>query len=195
MGRLIFNVERRLQGSLPVPLNDCGVKQSYALAEYLKTVTIEAIYASPRLRAKRTAQIIGEILQQPILEDDRLAEIAFGKFEGHTFAEVQERFPVAYLNWRSGYRRYRVPDGESRFDVQLRMQSAWEDIVSAGDKETVAIVGHSSAIMILLASLFTSLPAKSMLNTSITTLERSQEIWRIQSFGETPHLKNNQDTP
>ena len=185
-GQTDFNRERRLQGAMPVPLNECGRSQSRSLAEYLKTVRIDAIYASPRSRALETAQIVGELLRQPVRQDERLAEIAFGDFEGHTFAEVEARFPLAYRKWESGYRPYQVPGGESRLDVQRRMQAAWDEITSKSDMETVALVGHSSAMMIWLASMFAQLPDKPMKNTSITTLERFEDIWQISAFAEMP---------
>lgn len=172
---------------MPVPLNERGRSQSRSLAEYLKAVPIDAIYSSPRSRALETAQIIGEVLRQTVRQDERLAEIAFGDFEGHTFVEVEARFPLAYRKWESGFRPYRVPGGESRLDVQRRMQAAWDDITSKSDVETVAIVGHSSAMMILLASMFAQLPEKPMTNTSITTLERFEDIWQISAFAEMPH--------
>lgn len=188
-GQTGFNTERRLQGAMPVPLNDCGRRQAHLLAQFLQTWPIDAIYTSPRARAKETARIIGNCLKQTVYEDERLAEIAFGDFEGHTFAEVAKLYPVAYEKWESGYRRYRVPGGESRLDVQLRMEAAWADITDADSGDTtVAIVGHSSAMMIFLAAMFAFLPSKPVLNTSITTLERVQDIWRIKSFAETPHL-------
>ncbi|MYE27027.1 MAG: histidine phosphatase family protein [Chloroflexi bacterium] len=186
-GQTDFNRERRLQGAMPVPLNECGRSQSRSLAEYLNAVPIDAIYSSPRSRALETAQIIGEILGQTVRQDERLAEIAFGDFEGHTFAEVEARFPVAFRKWQSGFRPYRVPGGESRLDVQRRMQAAWDDITSKSELETVALVGHSSAMMILLASMFAQLPDKPMKNTSITTLERFEDIWQISAFAEMPH--------
>jgi len=187
-GQTDFNLEHRLQGALPVPLNECGRSQSRALAYHLKTDSIEALYTSPRSRALETAQIIAAVLGQEVCEDERLAEIAFGDFEGHTFAEVESLFPLAYRKWESGYRPYRVPGGESRLDVQRRMQAAWDDITGATNGETVAIVGHSSAMMILFASMFVRLPDKAMKNTSITTLERFEDTWRISAFAELPHL-------
>ena len=187
-GQTDFNKEHRLQGALPVPLNDCGRLQSKLLAEHLRTVTIDALYSSPRQRARETAQIIAKILGKKVHEDERLGEIVFGDFESHTFAEVKSLYPSAYRKWESGYRAYRVPGGESRIDVQLRMQAIWNEITSLRDLETVAIVGHSSALMILLASMFARLPEISMSNTSLTTLERFQDVWEITGFGETPHL-------
>ena len=188
-GQTDFNLEHRLQGAMPVPLNECGRSQSRTLAQYLKTVPVDAIYTSPRSRALETAQIVGGALEQTVHEDERLAEIAFGDFEGHTFAEVEARFPLAYRKWESGYRLYQVPGGESRLDVQWRMQAAWDDITSVSDLETVAMVGHSSAMMIMLASMFARLPEKPMKNTSITTLARFEDIWQISAFAEMPHEK------
>lgn len=185
-GQTDYNLEHRLQGSMPVPLNECGRAQSQSLAAYLKTVQIDAIYSSPRSRALETAAIIGEALGQKVNEDERLAEIAFGDFEGHTFAEVEARFPLAYRKWESGYRAFRVPGGESRLDVQRRMQAAWDEITSNSDVATVAMVGHSSAMMIMLASMFAQLPKKPMKNTSITTLERFEDIWQISAFAAMP---------
>ena len=187
-GQTGFNTERRLQGAMPVPINERGEQESRALAEYLRTRQIDALYASPRLRAKQTADIVAARLGVRAIEDERLAEIAFGIFEGHTFAEVERKFPQAYAKWETGYRAYRVPEGESRLDVQLRMQAAWDDIVKADGHERVAIITHSSALVILLAAMFTVLPQKRLLNTSITTLERCDEIWRIKAYAETPHL-------
>ena len=188
-GQTAFNTESRLQGALPVPLNDCGRTQSYAVAQQLRSTPIDAIYSSPRLRASETARIIAEVLGKPIKEDERLAEIAFGDFESHTFTEVQKRYPVAYRMWASGYRPYRVPNGESRLDVQRRMLAAWNDIISAPDLGTVVIVSHSSAMMIMLASMFAQLPDKPMKNTSVTTLKKYRNIWEIAAFAEAPHLR------
>lgn len=186
-GQTDFNLERRLQGAMPVPLNERGRLQSRALAKYLKSIPIDAIYTSPRSRALETAQIISAVLGREAREDERLAEIAFGDFEGHTFAEVEALFPAAYRKWESGYRPFRVPGGESRLDVQRRMQAAWDDITSKADLKTIVMVGHSSAMMILLASMFASLPDKRMKNTSITTLERFEDTWQISGFAQLPH--------
>ena len=188
-GQTEYNLERRLQGTLPVPLNAQGRAQAAQLARYLAGRHIDALYASPRIRAWDTAQIIGEALEMPIIADERLAEIAFGRFEGHTFAEVATLYPAAYRKWDAGYRSWPVPGGESRIDVQRRMQSAWQDIVCSEDAEVVAIVTHSSAMMILLSAMFAMLPRTGLPNTSITTLRRFDDIWEIAGFGETPHFE------
>ena len=187
-GETDYNRQHRLQGALPVPLNETGRAQARAVADYLMDAGIGALYSSPMSRALETAQIIGARLKLPPLEDARLGEIAFGDFEGLTQSAAAERHPEAYHRWQSGYLAYPVPGGESRLDVSRRMRAAFDDILGADAAPTVAIVGHGSAIAIFLGSLFAVLPGTRLLNTSITTLIRRGDICEIAGYGETPHL-------
>ena len=186
-GETDFNRQRRLQGAMGVPLNETGREQARLLAAHLGGASLDIIYASPISRAEETAAIIAAELDLPLQQDSRLREIAFGDFEGLTFAEVKARYPEAARKWESGYLRYRVPGGESRDDVSRRMRQAWDEIVSA-DHENVALVSHGSALMMFLGSLFAVLPGKGLPNTSITTLRRRDDIWEIDGFAELPHL-------
>ncbi len=45
-------------GRLDIPLNETGKSQADGIAEYLSGAKIDAIYASPVLRAAQTAQAI-----------------------------------------------------------------------------------------------------------------------------------------
>lgn len=187
-GETDYNRERRLQGMMGVPLNDTGREQARALAAHLRELSLEAVYTSPVSRASETAAIVASALDLPLHEDDRLREIAFGAFEGMTFAEVQRSYPEAARHWESGYLSYRAPGGESREDVSRRMRGAWDEIISGGGKR-VAVVSHGSAIMMFLGSLYAVLPGGGISNTSITTLRRRGDIWEIAGFAQVPHLK------
>lgn len=188
-GQTDYNKQHRMQGALQVPLNDEGRAQARSLAVHLADCGIGAIYSSPMPRAMQTAQILAERLQQTPRQDARLGEIAFGCFEGLTKTEAATQYPEANRRWQTRFLAYRVPGGESRLDVQRRMRAAWDDILRADAAPTVAVVGHSAAIVIFLGSLFAVLPDKNLSNTSITTLKRQGDIWEIAGFGETPHLQ------
>ena len=187
-GETDFNRERRLQGVMEIPLNERGREQAAAVANYLKDIPIDALYTSPILRARETAEIIGNVIGMPPSDDERLREIEFGVFEGLTFAEIKQRFPTAHRNWTTGYLAYNVPQGESRRVVQGRMRAAWEDLTAHSDHKTVALVSHGSAIAIFLGSLYALLPDSSIKNTSITTLEYREPIWEIAGYAQTPHM-------
>lgn len=57
-GQTDWNLDRRIQGSTDIPLNDTGRADALAAAELLGTATHHAIYASPLIRAHETARII-----------------------------------------------------------------------------------------------------------------------------------------
>lgn len=189
-GETDYNRDGRLQGALPVPLNDNGRVQAQALGLHLKRQSIEAIFTSPLSRAQETADLIGQILNASIVADKRLQEINFGQFEGLTHAQIEEEYEDEYRMWNAGDMLYAVPGGESRRSVQSRMTQAWEDITSQNGYDTVAIVSHGAALKILLHHVFYRLPNISLRNTSITTLSRFRHIWEIESFAETPHLND-----
>ena len=119
-GESVHNAEGRIQGQLDVPLSDFGRRQGEAIAEALAALPIDAIYASPLLRALETAQIVARRLRLPIRTDDRLKEINVGVFQDRLRAEVAQLYPDEFARWTSGEPDFAVPGGESRRDLQER---------------------------------------------------------------------------
>ena len=66
-------------------LSQAGVKQVEEVSKIIDSNKIDQVYASPLIRAKRTAQILTDF-QKDIITDDRLKEMDFGSWEG------QQRF-------------------------------------------------------------------------------------------------------
>jgi broad specificity phosphatase PhoE len=69
-GQTDFNAPPvRIQGALDPPLNETGVAQARDLAELVAGEGIRALYASDMLRARMTAEIVGErIGLEPVIE-------------------------------------------------------------------------------------------------------------------------------
>ena len=189
-GETDFNSEGRLQGNMPVPLNDLGRRQAHALGRFLQGCRIDTLRASPIKRSLETATIINSYLNLPLIEDGRLREIEFGIFEGFTYEEAKLRYPDAVADWDTGYLAYKVLEGESRLDVQKRMREAWEEITTRGAESTVALVTHGSAIALFLRHMFAHPPEDPIANASITSIERRDSIWAITGYAQTPHLES-----
>ena len=81
-GETDWNKEQLLQGWHDIPLNESGLKQAEETRDKLRDVPFAAIYSSPLLRAKKTAEIIAAPHGIPVITDDRLRERHFGKWEG-----------------------------------------------------------------------------------------------------------------
>ena len=89
-GQTDWNVEERIQGQIDIELNDEGIKQAEQARDSFQNEKFDLIIASPLKRARKTADIINQVLNVEIIEDARLMERSFGKSEGLTKAEIRE---------------------------------------------------------------------------------------------------------
>ena len=80
-GQTDWNAQHRVQGITDIPLNKIGVVQAEELRNKVRKIDFDACYASPLIRAQKTAEIATEGKYR-ILLDDRLRERGFGKLEG-----------------------------------------------------------------------------------------------------------------
>ena len=112
-GETVFNLEGRIQGQLNSHLSPLGQRQCAAVADALAGEPIEAIIASPLERALESARCLSDKLRLPVQTDPRLMEINAGIFQGHTWAEINEKFPQEADLWRSQDPDFRIPQGES----------------------------------------------------------------------------------
>jgi probable phosphoglycerate mutase len=100
----------RHTGRTDLPLTAKGEEDGLRLRERLRGLSFDHVFASPLLRARRTAELAGF---RPEI-DPELIEWHYGQFEGLTSTEIQARLP----NWnlfRDG-----CPDGESPADTAAR---------------------------------------------------------------------------
>ena len=86
-GETDWNADGRLQGHTDRPLNDFGRRQARELAAKLAGDELEAIYASDLVRARETAEIVGERLGLTTVLDPDLREKDWGNWEGLTAVE------------------------------------------------------------------------------------------------------------
>ncbi|MHB1418792.1 MAG: alpha-ribazole phosphatase [Bacillota bacterium] len=174
-GQTVWNQDGRFQGHTNVELSEDGKKQARQLAHALKKEKVTAVYTSDLSRAKSTAQIIAsdfDLEEQVILE---LKEINFGRWEGLTYREINEKFSELAAVWRSKPATVQIPGGESFKEVMDRASLAVEQLVLRHPKETVVVVSHGATIRtIICAAVGLDLDHIWQLrldNTAITTIE------------------------
>ncbi len=127
-----------IAGRLPLALSAEGITQAEKLRDFFSDKNIEAIYTSPVLRARQTAEIVGSAVLSPI-PDLRLAE-TFSAYQGMRYeTEVDEHDLYAHRESLGG---------ENMQDQQERMISFWQDLA---DKETknIVIVSHGHPLWAL----------------------------------------------
>lgn len=164
-GETDWNVERRIQGSTDIPLNENGIRQAHSLAGYLerqvvgKGGTITHIFTSPLERAKETAEIVGARLRVPVEAVSGLEEMNFGICEGKSWLEAKAMYPQELSEWEENKRERRILGGESYQDVLDRFFSAYKIMKRRlslaeldGEKDNnILIITHGAVIMLLLS--------------------------------------------
>lgn len=135
-GQTDWNVVARLQGKSDIPLNDTGRAQAVKTRDLLKEVKMDKIYCSPLQRAKETASIINELWHLPIIEDERLIERGFGKFEG------VHRDEIDFANLWIYDTKPMFEGGEDTASFYARVTSFLDDIRNEAIENNILLVAH-----------------------------------------------------
>ncbi len=190
-GETAWNVEERWQGWLDVPLNDHGRHQVERLATLMRNIGLGALYSSDLRRAVESAEVIGRHSGLDPMLGARLRERNIGRWQGLKLDEVRQWFPKDYTLYSADRMNFRIPDGETLLDVQERMSAAFDDIVRQDAAETIGIVSHTDSIRVLLMKLIDGFDAESarLGNSSVTTIVRDGDGWRIVVPNDTTHLE------
>jgi broad specificity phosphatase PhoE len=149
-GETTWNREARFQGQIDVPLNDRGREQARELARRAQAEGIAALYASPLLRARETAEIVGAELGLDVRVDDRLKEMDVGAWGGRLKADVQAEDAEVWARWREAGEDWRFPEGESLGEQQERVVAALVDITQARELPAL-VVCHRGVVRCALA--------------------------------------------
>jgi probable phosphoglycerate mutase len=121
-----------------LPLTDQGEEVARSLAPRL-TGSFDLVLTSPRLRARRTAELSGHPEAEP---DEDLAEWAYGDYEGRTTEEIRETVPD-WTVWS-----HPCPGGETGDQVAARLDRVVERCQDVG---RALVFGHGHALRALTA--------------------------------------------
>jgi probable phosphoglycerate mutase len=121
-----------------VALTPAGEDAARALRRRLGQESFDRVLTSPRLRARRTAELAG--FPAAVVDED-LAEWAYGELEGLTTDAIQDRVP-GWTIWTHG-----GVGGESVAQVEARADRFIERVRATGGR--VLCFGHGHALRVL----------------------------------------------
>ncbi|MDU8914087.1 histidine phosphatase family protein [Aestuariicoccus sp. MJ-SS9] len=145
-GQTEMNLQGRIQGQGDAPLTDAGrslaSKIGQRLAEDIGSSTA-LIFTSPLGRAAQTAGIIANSLHNAtsVIEDERLAEVNLGEWDGLTIAEIDQGWPEARTSAPPGEWFFNAPNGESFESFRQRNAAFLRDLGGA-DASIKILVTH-----------------------------------------------------
>jgi broad specificity phosphatase PhoE len=149
-GEVLHAGEGRFFGHTDVSLSPAGLLQVDALAERLRGEPIDAVYASDLLRARQSAAPLAEARGTSVVPMPPLREIAMGRWEGLTFAEIRAREPELCDRWLARPFAVPFPGGEGLTDVQARALPAIRTLVERHSGGRIAVVAHGGTNRVIL---------------------------------------------
>lgn len=146
-GETEWSRDHRHTSTTDLPLLPEGEAAARGLRERLAAVGFATVLTSPRLRARRTAELAG-FPDAERTED--LAEWAYGDYEGITTEEIRRSVP-GWTVWT-----HPSPGGETATEVARRLDRV---VARARDADApVLVFGHGHALRVL-AARWLGLPA------------------------------------
>jgi broad specificity phosphatase PhoE len=148
-GQTAYNAEGRFQGQQAIPLDEVGRAQAVELAERAAGYGFAALWCSPLLRARETADVVAARIGLTPREDARLMETDSGDWTDRSFAEVIAEAPDAFAAFANADANFAFPGGESFAQQEVRVSAALDD-VEAGELPAL-VVCHGMVIRAALA--------------------------------------------
>ncbi|MFC4744094.1 histidine phosphatase family protein [Gordonia hankookensis] len=135
-GQTEWSLTDRHTGRTDIDLTPRGEEDARALAGIADRLGLVApyVFASPRRRAQRTAELGGLVVDEV---DDRFAEWDYGDYEGLTRAQIHADGDPDWTIWTHG-----GPHGESVDDMTRRVDGAVELVEQRLTESDVIIVSH-----------------------------------------------------
>jgi len=145
--------DNRFSGSSDPALTPAGEAMAQAFAKAYASVKWDAIYTSPMLRTRQTADPLCQLVDlQPTIEDG-LKEIAYGDWEGLKQNEVKARWPEAFEYWANDVASRGTPGGETAFHVAARAMRVVEAVRARHVDGNVLLVSHKATLRVITCAL------------------------------------------
>jgi len=186
-----YNEKGIFQGRLDSDLTPLGFVQSRLLVSRFKKEKPQVIFTSPQRRAYKTALTLSDILQVPLIVEERIREMSFGVLEGRHFWTMFEENKDMILNWLKDPVKHPLPTQEDIKEFEKRVSSFLEDL-KRRKEEVIAVVGHGGSLhgLICLALGFglERMWHIHMDNTGVSLLEYDGERFYLKELNDTCHL-------
>ncbi|MGO9487587.1 MAG: histidine phosphatase family protein [Solirubrobacteraceae bacterium] len=143
-GQTAYNQEGRFQGQQQIPLDQTGRAQALELAERALPYGFEALWCSPLLRARETADAVAALTGLEPIEDARLMETDSGDWTDRSFEEVRAEQPERFDAFAAGDPTFAFPGGESFAEQEVRVAAAIEEVL--GGALPALVVCHGMVI-------------------------------------------------
>ena len=192
-GETTHSADGYFAGDIDPPLTDAGRAMAEAVARLAPELALSALYVSPKLRARQTAEpIVRASGLQPVV-DDGLREIAYGAWEGRKETEIKADEPEAFAAWSADPALVAPPAGESAFAIAARALPVILRARREHPNGNVLFVSHKATIRVMVCALL-GVPLGRFRDrvacptASLTTFEFGERGGMLTRLGDVSHL-------
>jgi broad specificity phosphatase PhoE len=180
-------------GDIDPPLTPRGRAQAEAAGKLAATLDLTAVYVSPKLRARQTAEPILRASGLEPIVDEGLREIAYGAWEGRKEAEVKAAEPELFTAWSQDPALVSPPGGESAFAIAARALPVLVRARREHPTGNVMFVSHKATIRVIVCALLGMHLGRfrdriACPTASLTTFEFGERGAMLVRLGDTHHL-------
>jgi probable phosphoglycerate mutase len=137
-------VRREVESGAADPeLSESGHRQALLMAEYLKSEPVDALYTSPMLRARQTAEPLANALGMVATELDGVAE-----YDRHSneYVPIEELKATNDPRWQEMLNGHWPPAHEAEDVFVERVVGTIESLVESHPSQKVVVVCHGGVI-------------------------------------------------
>lgn len=193
-GTTDWNKEEIFRGRLDCKLNETGLAEARALAEYFADIPLQAISSSPLSRAMETAQAVAEAKGLRAIPEPDFIDIDFGEWQGLPLKEVREKYAELYRLWRERPEAIHFPGGETLAQVRARAWEGLQKVVRENPDKTALILSHRVVTKVLICTVlglddshFWHIKQDT---TAVNCIEYNRGFFVTSLINDTCHLKS-----
>lgn len=202
-GQSSYNAQKIIQGRCDESvLTQKGIEDAQIVGKTLSGVQIDAFYCSPLQRAKKTADVIHDYLDNPppVQPTEQLLEIDLPLWEKLQKQHVAEQHAEDYRTWKKYPHQFKMmlAGGKEHYPVLSLYQQAqqfWQEILPQYQGKTILIVAHNGINRCLIMSAIGIAPERyhsiQQSNCCISVLNFTGsygEPVQLESLNQTSHL-------
>lgn len=182
-GNTDWNTLGKIQGRIDIPLNQRGQAQAKCCADYLSKQNWDVLLTSPLKRAKETAEIINtqlHINEFHVIEE--FTERDYGEASTMLFSDLKN---VQYET---------IPGMESESKIIERVNNGLFKVNKEFKDKRIILVSHGITINTLLhiaSNREYQINTIQLQNGCLNSFIFKNNVWRIEQFNMTNHLKKN----
>jgi len=118
-----FDAQKRLQGSLEIPLNQRGESQLDRVVEAIRTLPVEVVLTGSCEPCLSSAEALAKAFDVPLKRKSKLENLHHGLWQGLSLDEIRRKYPRVFKQWEDAPETVCPPEGETITEGVSRIES------------------------------------------------------------------------